>query len=69
LIVREPVFPEAFPGNGVTGAVIAGELAIPETEPVQVDVIGIVTPDDADIGNIEVVVPERRRLQFPSWWP
>jgi hypothetical protein len=25
-------------------------------------VIGIVTPDDADIGNIEVVFAERRRL-------
>lgn len=58
VIVRDLVFPEAFPGNGVTGTVIAGELAVPETEPVQVDTIGIVTPDNADIGNIEMIVPE-----------
>ena len=47
-----------LPGDGIAGAVIAGELAVPEIESIQVNVAGILAPDDADIGDIEVVVPQ-----------
>src|SRR5690606_18046240 len=56
VVVRHRCHVEAIPGGATRCLDVAGKDAVPEPELVQVRAAGVIAPQDADVGNVEVIV-------------
>jgi len=64
VIVREFIGFECPPILAALRRNIAGKLAVPEIKGVKVQRAGIVTPDHAEVGHIEVIIPFTVQPEF-----